>query len=936
MAPKSNTARTWGTRFDTLPSSPPPSPPPTDVAPNSDAQSFKKTDKTPHDASVFVGSLPTNIEHLELSRLLAEHLSEHAEVKNVKLVKDSKNGVCAFVQCESAAAASALISTLQSSVPKPFFGRVLRYEPARAFRTLLISYRPPVQFIPATNGKDGEAIQLDLPHAMRMWRPRNSKYLSILYNDEAVEAENSAMREPASNPVLFLQPVLLDQATIERLCAHFGPLEHFGSLNKPDANQGDQQGQRLPYPPPHDGPRLPEMDTGCFEVKWVHRDDSVSALMTLRRVPHLTVTWAHQLQHVPDYYYQGRFPNNPHTHTNSFHLQNAQGPARPMPSTPSEPRMSLTTADDWHIYGDDMTARTFPPLGDRKSDRRAESGVWGDKKPTNGDAEEMIPSSLSVVIADDKVLPCDNAEFTATASAENHEHERAQELDMPDTPGLGMSPVTPKTTDSHQFPTTPTSVNEEIGRLAPTSLFVGGLEMFGPDAWDEDRVAALFGKYGGLENVTLVKPANARAAFAFVKFNNTESPAHAVYKEHNSVHHGRTIRVQLRDCNPPRGNWRFNGHRGRGRFPHYGQRRENPQRPEAQQDNSGDVGDEMAGNDASVEEPATEAVATDPKPVYASVGKFLEVQSRSAPVSRQTTPEPDPAPDSAPSEYREWYDEPASATMTPPLNAVVPDAPYGGYYPAPWPHHPYGMPYYPGYPIQGPHPHPQSMPSPGGSDASGPTSVPPPRPWPMYGYVHYPYARPPSVEKPSPVSPSQAPLQPTGFIQNGLGTLIPVYQPEALDQYMSSNPSSQSSAAQPQAPPPLPMHYQQYPPPAYAFANQMQPMMGIPHRPFPAPFNEAWVPQTQLLGPSRNLPPVPNLRPAFPDVTTGPNNNRRQAPPGGRRGGNNGPARGMNPGRQHYQRGGLHFPPNNANDMPQMQPQLVSAERGQWISTATR
>lgn len=72
----------------------------------------------PHDASVFVGrylfrsrtyqvsfinchsSLPTTVDQAELTRLLSEHLSEHTEVKNIKVVRDAKGGVCAFVQCE--------------------------------------------------------------------------------------------------------------------------------------------------------------------------------------------------------------------------------------------------------------------------------------------------------------------------------------------------------------------------------------------------------------------------------------------------------------------------------------------------------------------------------------------------------------------------------------------------------------------------------------------------------------------------------------------------------------------------------------------------------------------------------------------------------------------------------------------------------------------
>lgn len=33
------------------------------------------------------------------------------------------------------------------------------------------------------------------------------------------------------------------------------------------------------YPAPHNAPRLPNMDNGCWEIKWDHRDDCVSALM---------------------------------------------------------------------------------------------------------------------------------------------------------------------------------------------------------------------------------------------------------------------------------------------------------------------------------------------------------------------------------------------------------------------------------------------------------------------------------------------------------------------------------------------------------------------------------------------------------------------------------------------------------------------------------
>lgn len=45
-------------------------------------------------------SLPSHIEHTELTRMLSEHLADYPEIKSVKVVRDNKGGVCAFVQCE--------------------------------------------------------------------------------------------------------------------------------------------------------------------------------------------------------------------------------------------------------------------------------------------------------------------------------------------------------------------------------------------------------------------------------------------------------------------------------------------------------------------------------------------------------------------------------------------------------------------------------------------------------------------------------------------------------------------------------------------------------------------------------------------------------------------------------------------------------------------
>ena len=44
-------------------------------------------------------SLPTNVDHAELSTRLKNHLSVHVHVNLVRIIRDSRGGVCAFVQC---------------------------------------------------------------------------------------------------------------------------------------------------------------------------------------------------------------------------------------------------------------------------------------------------------------------------------------------------------------------------------------------------------------------------------------------------------------------------------------------------------------------------------------------------------------------------------------------------------------------------------------------------------------------------------------------------------------------------------------------------------------------------------------------------------------------------------------------------------------------
>lgn len=100
---------------------------------------------------------------------------------------------------------------------------------------------------------------------------------------------------------------------------------------------------------------------------------------------------------------------------------------------------------------------------------------------------------------------------------------------MPRTPALDKVSITPNTPGS-QFPITPTSYTEydpqgmhyndfdekekitsckglrSDREIDPTTLFVGGLEMFGPGAWDEEKVKSFFSRFGGLESVKVVRP----------------------------------------------------------------------------------------------------------------------------------------------------------------------------------------------------------------------------------------------------------------------------------------------------------------------------------------------------------------------------------------------------------------------------------------------
>ncbi|KAI0683125.1 hypothetical protein BC835DRAFT_775037 [Cytidiella melzeri] len=332
--------RAWGTRYDTLKSSPSSSSvqtspvattasqhspiPKSSTATASDDEKPEDAEQVPsvavpklerphNDNSIFVGSLPTHIDPTELTYMLTQHFAEYAQVKDVKAVRDViKGSVCAFLTCENATAASQLLKTLQETPPKPFQGRTLRFEFARASRTLVVSYRVPSHLVYPNSGLDGtepDAMSLTShrPSAMRIYRPQNSKHTAVLYDSDALNFEAKATSPLPSPEVMnaststdklsgsgvLIEPLNYDSETLHKIALAFGPIELFGPFI-PNRDGGDSELLKSSNSPA-DAAHSLDMGEGPWEVKWQHRDDCVNASMTLRRIPHLSVNWAHHL-----------------------------------------------------------------------------------------------------------------------------------------------------------------------------------------------------------------------------------------------------------------------------------------------------------------------------------------------------------------------------------------------------------------------------------------------------------------------------------------------------------------------------------------------------------------------------------------------------------------------------------------------------------------
>lgn len=217
------------------------------------------------------------------------------------------------------------------------------------------------------------------------------------------------------------------------------------------------------------------------------------------------------------------------------------------------------------------------------------------------------------------------------------------------------------------------------------------------------------------------------------------------------------MRVQLRDCNPPRSPWKYMRGRGRPHQSHLGiQRRLNYKSPYDGQDQSihRDRTASVNGpqtNDGDEIQLSSLVLPRNQKPSNVDMALSGPSDTASSPdlaSNATTTPQTE--------NYREWYDDLESPVHTPapsslgssvsttgasfsasPYPYQLPNRPF---YPTPWMHPfmqqpPYHMPYYGSYPIYpgAAHNPPQSVTNPPGSDTSRPPIVPH---WPhlsMYG-----------------------------------------------------------------------------------------------------------------------------------------------------------------------------------------------------------
>jgi hypothetical protein len=338
------------------------------------------------------------------------------------------------------------------------------------------------------------------------------------------------------------------------------------------------------------------MDTACWEIKWEHRDDCVTALMVsecytiyfsdlffltkvLRRIPYLSVSWAHnsQTQQGDHHYqlpgYQGTSEHIPRTMTSARRFQpydsssatplaspdrvtadkrlqdqdfDKNGPTMHNPGIGfnidvtrnwKNPVISSSVSKEASDIADasvpEAMDKQFDPLFVGKTDSTSFTQSdydpklgWDTWEDSGQFEKELAYVNFNFEASD--FLTQQASRPSVVASQSPPEALSLQRLEISSrpvpadeiaTPGLVMSPSTPRTALPHT-PVTPINqahngvlfvhkLDREYGNdreYDPTSLFVGGLEICGPEAWTVGKLHSLFARFDGLLDVKMVRP----------------------------------------------------------------------------------------------------------------------------------------------------------------------------------------------------------------------------------------------------------------------------------------------------------------------------------------------------------------------------------------------------------------------------------------------
>jgi len=153
--------------------------------------------------------------------------------------------------------------------------------------------------------------------------------------------------------------------------------------------------------------------------------------------------------------------------------------------------------------------------------------------PSSDLQQHTFVTSTSGVLATEK---SSIAAAAAVRPTQSHSGSNANETPEVLSPESDPSPITPEdtgakyiaTTDDHHIVHSPitapistmdnaikvlgdatiikTETDKVMKEVDPTTIFVGGLAMYGVDAWDETKVHEVFGRYGMIEDVKVIRP----------------------------------------------------------------------------------------------------------------------------------------------------------------------------------------------------------------------------------------------------------------------------------------------------------------------------------------------------------------------------------------------------------------------------------------------